>query len=158
MHYHGYLYRPIGHGKPPSDFDERYRTPWGEFWDTSPWVPTVVAWWLMKPASFIKHTSATVDEAMAWAESIYRPQYGPEGPDLAKEGMTIDERLEYARADLGRGQDVVLHGPFGYEFTEIWLLSCPNAVYPPPPCPIGRTDPRPDRLSRLTGVPLYKTS
>lgn len=158
MHYHGYVYRPAGHGKPPADYDERYRAPWGKFWDTSPWVPTMVAWWLLKPRSFVRNTSDTPDEAIAWAASLWRPLFEPLGDDHPDHRpMTMRERLDRSRASLTLGVDAVLCGPVGQTYLEVWVLACPNRVTPPPPCPLRRTDGRPPELPQLTGVPLYRS-
>lgn len=155
MHYHGYLYRPAGQGKPPADYDERYRAPWGEFWDTSPWVPGMIPWWLLKPRSFVRNTSDTPDEAIAWAESLWRPLFGDHGDaHPAHALLSMAERLELSRANLARGDDIVLCGPIGLDYMEVWVLSCPNGCVPPPPCPLGRADMRPEGLYRITGVPL----
>ena len=155
MHYHGYLYQPAGHGRPPADYDERYRAPWGEFWAVSPWVPGMIAWWLLKPRSYIRNTSNTADEAIKWAAQIWCPLFGEAGDDHpANALLSMDERLERCRDSLARGVDIVLRGPAGPDYREVWVIVCPNAVTPAPPCPLGRTDGRPEGLCRLTGVPL----
>lgn len=153
MHYHGYIQRPMGQGDPPSDWDDRHRAPWGVYWDTSPWMPSMIPWLLYKPASFIKHTSDTPDDAVAWAESLYRPAWGPDGTDPSKHGLTVDQYLAGAHDDLTRGSEAVLQGPRGVDYFEIWLLSCPSRAVVTPPCPIGRRDTRPEGMGRITGIP-----
>ncbi|GAA4608256.1 hypothetical protein GCM10023195_32200 [Actinoallomurus liliacearum] len=146
MHFHAYLYRGAGEAIKP--FDDARRAGTTEF-QTAVVPPEATSAWLTKPARMVKGTWDDPTDAVAWLAQQYA--------DIADQRMHLEQQrqapsLETMTANaldaLHRGNDVVWAWWLrGGGFIDLTVACCPNRDGEGR-CPLGRTDRRPDDLSR----------
>ncbi|MCO5994277.1 hypothetical protein [Actinoallomurus rhizosphaericola] len=145
MHFHAYLYRGPGEAIKPFDDARRPGTP--EF-QTAVVPPEATSAWLSKPARMVKGTWDDPGEAVTWLARQYT--------DVADQRMHLDRQLQAPSLEtmtanaldtLRRGNDVVWAWWLrGGNFIDLTVACCPNRDAEHP-CPEGRNDRRPDRVT-----------
>lgn len=143
MHYHGYRFK-----KKKDKFDPNA---WKDTIDflSSDTAPDRCCWALLKPASIAKGPWDSAEEALQWLLREYEG-FGPEAKGRAEELRFFhpDRRPEQELKALRVGNDVVrsiwLKEGGGI---ELWIVCCPNA-WETNPCPLGRTDTRPEGATK----------
>ncbi|MBH1933188.1 hypothetical protein I5Q34_02610 [Streptomyces sp. AV19] len=154
MHVHGYLWagdkttfdkesnrRPPPSSAPtstsPAEVTERYREAVAE-WNTAGVPPIETAYWLQKPARFIRDTWDEPEKAADWIRrqlAAYAPRFAS-GYD--RDASRMAALATSAAERLALGGDVSLGFYLGRPlFLSLALVTCsPNRTVPEQPCPM----------------------
>lgn len=142
MHYHAYLYRGPGEAIRPFDAS---RSPGGPGFETSTVPPFQTFAWLAKSQNMIHGTWDDPADAITWL----REQHADiEASTRHREQNThapgIETMTATALEQLSMGNDVVWAWWLtGGNLLALAVICCPNRDGDLP-CPLGRTDHRPD--------------